>query len=478
MVIGLLAISCVARIISKTVNDKSKSEVIVYPAADGSPVSSDYQCTVNGKDVPIYTSGVETRGKSNQNHPYYFCYFDLSGDATIRVRSSVFPLDKANLVPNHDKISTTIETDGSLKFTVSKPTKVTVMPNGFDELLRVLHIFVNPIEPVPEGPFVTVLSGCPPVQDRINVRAGQTLYIAGGAFIRANVSVSGAGARVMGRGIIDFSSWPHFEGPAGGPFRITGADTINPVVIDGVILRQGWRATISTSGSGVRLNNVKIVSSSVLNDDPIWNNASNVIIQDLFIRGDDDCIGIKGSGGDVRNVSVRNSQLWSDRARNIIFGPESKGDVIDNIEFVNLDLYRHVTANDNSGAKCISCYAICIHAGGRSFDAPQRVRNVLFENIRIQSEKYNGPLNLLEIRAVVQKQWGVVAPGTVDGPMVFRNIEYTGDAQALIDIDGYDLDHPVQNISISKLYRNGTFVTEQSPGISIGKYAHNIKINR
>lgn len=455
-------------------NQNRPTTLIVYPAAPGSPVSEDYEVTVEGHNVPVYTAGVETRGKAYQNHPYYFCYFDIAGEVNVCVRSKVYPLAQAILHPNADAFSPTVEPDGSLKFRITRPTKVTVMPKGFAELLRVLHIFVNPIEAIPQGPNVRILEGCPPVQDRIYVNAGETLYIAGGAFIRANVTVRGAGARVLGRGIIDFSTWPHFEGPAGGPFRVIGEDPDNPVIIDGVILRQGWRATISTSGRGIRLRNVKVVSSSVVNDDPIWNSASDVIMEDLFLRGDDDCIGIKGNQGDVRNVIVRDSQLWSDRARNIIFGPESRGDVIENIRFSNLDLYRHITANDTSNSKCIGCYAICIHAGGRSFDKPQRIRNVVFEDIRIHSEAFDGRLNLVEIRAVIQKQWGVYAPGTVDGPILFRNIYYSGDPSARIVIDGYDEDHMVQNIKISNLFRNGALVTESSEGVFIGRFARNI----
>jgi len=457
---------------------ESNANLIIYPAASGSPISDDYQVAVNGRPVPVYTAGVETRGKANQNHPYYFCYFDLSGQATVQVRSKVYPLRNAILHPQADTFSPVIEADGSLKFTVSKPVKVTVLPKGFEELLRVLHIFVNPIEPIPEGPQVRVLQGCPPVQDRIYVKPGETLYVAGGAFIRANVTVMGPGARVMGRGIIDFSTWPHFQGPPGGPFRVIGADPDQPVVIDGVILRQGWRATISTSGRGIRLRNVKIVSSSVVNDDPIWNSASDVIMEDLFIRGDDDCIGIKGNQGNVRNVLVRDSQLWSDRARNIIFGPESQGDLIENIEFRNLDLYRHMTANDTSSSKCLGCYAICIHAGGRSFEHPQRIKNVLFENIRIHCEKYQGSLNLLEIRAVIQKQWGVHAPGTVDGPIVFRNIYYTGDPNARIVIDGYDDSHRVENVKFFGLFRNGILVDAQSKNVVLGPHTGHIEFHK
>ncbi len=454
--------------------EKPSLKVIVYPAAPGSPLSEDYEVTVEGQKVPVYTAGVETRGKAHQNHPYYFCYFDLEGEVTVRVRSRVYPLHQAILHPNGEAFLPRVESDGSLKFTVNRPVKVTVMPKGFAELLRVLHIFVNPIEPIPEGPNVRVLEGCPPVQDRIYVNAGETLYVAGGAFIRANVTVAGKGAKVLGRGIIDFSTWPRFEGPPGGPFRVIGEDPNDPVVIDGVILRQGWRGTISTSGRGIRLRNVKVVSSSVVNDDPIWNSASDVIMEDLFLRGDDDCIGIKGNQGDVRNVIVRDSQLWSDRARNIIFGPESRGDVIENIRFSNLDLYRHITANDTSNSKCIGCYAICIHAGGRSFDKPQRIRNVVFEDIRIHSEAFDGRLNLVEIRAVIQKQWGVHAPGAVDGPVVFRNIYYHGDPLARIAIDGYDEEHLVQNIQFVNFFRNGTPVKSDSEGVFVGRFAHNV----
>ncbi|MGQ9620654.1 MAG: hypothetical protein ACUVTX_06685 [Bacteroidales bacterium] len=33
-----------------------KSEIMVYPASEGSPVSNDYMCSVNGKDVAVYTA--------------------------------------------------------------------------------------------------------------------------------------------------------------------------------------------------------------------------------------------------------------------------------------------------------------------------------------------------------------------------------------------------------------------------------------
>ncbi|MGQ9620710.1 MAG: hypothetical protein ACUVTX_06980, partial [Bacteroidales bacterium] len=263
--------------------------------------------------------------------------------------------------------------------------------------------------------------------------------------------------------------------PEGGPFRVRAEDPNNPIVIDGVILRQGWRATMSTGGSGLKINNVKIVSSSVVNDDPIWNNASDVTIRDMFIRGDDDCIGIKGNGGDVRNVSVRDCQLWSDRARNIIFGPESKGDVYDNIEFVNIDMYRHIVAADSSRSKCLGCYAIAIHSGAKSFTEPQRITNVLFEDIRINSEKYDGELNLFDIRTVVQERWGVSAPGIVDGPVIFRNITYNGDPAAKILISGYAISHPVQNVTFAGLYRNGHLVTNESKGVSINQNTGNIR---
>ncbi|MGQ9621704.1 MAG: hypothetical protein ACUVTX_12115, partial [Bacteroidales bacterium] len=136
MCMGLITMSCINLVSNKShinlVSNKSQDKVIVYPAAEGSPVSTDYIVTVARKDVPVYTAGVETRGKANQNHPYYFCYFDLSGEATITVSSKEFSLENAILVPNHEKIKYKTGSDGSLKFTVKGPTKITVMPKGYD----------------------------------------------------------------------------------------------------------------------------------------------------------------------------------------------------------------------------------------------------------------------------------------------------------------------------------------------------------
>jgi hypothetical protein len=75
---------------------------------------------------------------------------------------------------------------------------------------------------------------------------------------------------------------------------------------------------------------------------------------------------------------------------------------------------------------------------------------------------------------VIQKQWGVYAPGAVDGPVVFRNIYYHGDPLARITIDGYDEEHLVQNVQFVNFFRNGIPVKRDSVGVFVGRFARNV----
>ena len=441
--------------------------VVTYPAPSGAPTSTDYIVFADTQSVPVYTAGTSTFNQ--QNHPYYFCSFDFTGQARVTVYSSRYPLTaNALLEPLESGIVPSV-VGGTMTFVVTSSGQYTVMPQGISNLLRVLHIFANPIEAPPTGSNVRVLTGFPPVQNLITVGANEILYVDGGAFIRANIRTTGAGARICGRGILDTSPWPHFSGPSGvaNPFIFANGTVGSPIRVEGVVLRHGWRAT-AVVRSNVILSNVKICSSQQTNDDAVSIEGANVLVENCFIRSDDDCVTTKNQ---CENITVRNCQLWCDRARNIMLGPESSGLYQRNFLMENLLLFRHIVTESNEGELCIGCPAIALQAGGPD----SHYSSITIRNVRVVSEPRSSGLNYIQVATVVQPLWGVNYPGYVDGPILLENISYTGgQATASVRVEGYDSDHLVQNVTFRAVSRHGVPVTRTSPNVTVNANTRNI----
>ena len=79
------------------------------------------------------------------------------------------------------------------------------------------------------------------------------------------------------------------------------------------------------------IRNIKIVNSRVQNDDGINPcNSQDVLIDDCFVRTDDDCVALKGlrnlnaPDAPVHGITVRHCVFWCDRARIFLFAHESQ----------------------------------------------------------------------------------------------------------------------------------------------------------
>ena len=103
----------------------------------------------------------------------------------------------------------------------------------------------------------------------------------------------------------------------------------------------------------------------------------------FFMRNSDDCIALYnhrwnwwGGSGDI---TVQNSILWADVAHPINVGGHGDpaaptGEVIENLIFRNIDILEH----DEDAPPYQGCMAI--DCGDKN-----HVRNILFENIRVES---------------------------------------------------------------------------------------------
>jgi polygalacturonase len=129
---------------------------------------------------------------------------------------------------------------------------------------------------------------------RIDLTAGQTLYIAGRAIVKSAVTSTGDNIRIMGRGILCGNDWPHSKGPTAR--MVWPADGRN-ILIEDIVIRGASNWTVAPSRCDrVLVRNLRICGSRCGNDDGIDPcNSSNVTIRNCFIHTDDDGIAIKGT---------------------------------------------------------------------------------------------------------------------------------------------------------------------------------------
>ncbi|MCS7238515.1 MAG: glycosyl hydrolase family 28 protein, partial [Thermoguttaceae bacterium] len=416
--------------------------VVVYPAADGAPLISEYRVEVNGKPVPVYL-GSPVRF-------YGFCQFDVKGPVTVRVTTTL-PLVNPRLIPERFQIAISQE-GNSVVFRLAHPCHITLLPDGGSPA-NALHLFANPPEeniPRPDDPSVIYFG--PGIYKRdVVVEDGQTLYLAGGCILKGAVSLRGRNAQVRGRGIIDGSDWGHFERREV-PLRITGPSTM----VEGIVVRLSWRAGVYVSRtSDVVIKNVKVCASRFANDDGITvSNGDNVRVSGCFVRTDDDCIALKGYSADRRDVFAcvfEDCQLWCDRARIILIGHETMVHHMRDIQFKNIDILR------------FSMTPFLIEPGELGTAGP----NIVFENIRLIGWG-DSQRPLIQIQPTVNRWMQLKKPGWVDG-ITLQNIEFVGrHGGPWVVIRGYDTAHTTRNVSVINLRVNGRPLQPEDPGVNVG----------
>ncbi|MBN1418808.1 MAG: endo-polygalacturonase, partial [Planctomycetes bacterium] len=319
------------------------SEVVAYPAPAGEALSTDYEVLAGGKRIDVYAARVldpPFAGKQwDYGGPYSFANFDMDGPVEVRITSKR-SLQKVVIRPASSGIRATPDGDRTIVIALDRPRKLSIEPDGRKGPLL---LFANPIEtdvPKPDDPGVIFFGPGIHEPDRIEIRSGQTLYLAGGAVVKAEVLARGERIRIRGRGILDGSKWQWRKGPVGNLIAIRDASDVE---VSGITLRGSSHWTIVPSKSRrVTIRNVKLCNSRVQNDDGINPcNSQDVLITDCFIRSDDDCVALKGldaTGGNVERITVEGSILWCDRARIFLLGHESRAPFMRNITLRNLDI--------------------------------------------------------------------------------------------------------------------------------------------
>ncbi len=353
--------------------------------------------------------------------------------------------------------------NGVVRFTVAKPVPLTIEFNG--EWKKVLHLFADPPEKTKPPANARVFAAGVHDAGVIELKDGETLYLAEGAWVKGQVRARNVrDIAIHGRGVLDGTDQPRsnmvfFEG-------------VSNAVIEGVTVfhSKTWTVHIRNS-EGIRIDGLKILNYQTGTDGIDLVATSRVMVENTFVRANDDCVVVKtfngaGKGPDVRDITVRKSVFWNMPWGNAIeIGFELRAARVEKILFDDIDIIRV-----ERGA------ALSIHNGDAAV-----VEDVEFRNIRIEDAQHK----LIDL-AVVYGQYGADRPpqdqraarymrGAWDGVLRFppeeaaerarfrgqirnirfKNIHVVDGKFAFSVIAGFDADHTVENVTIEGLIVHG-----------------------
>ena len=459
---GLLAIAILVAVLTTLSGQvwgsmTNTANVVTYPAPAGETLSDDYEVYAAGRQVDTYMARVldpPFAGKQwDHGGPYSFVNFDMSGSVVVRIVSKR-SLRHVVIRPRSYGLQPMLEDDYTLNLTLDQPRKLSVEPDGKNGPLL---LFANPLEtdaPRPDGQGVIYFGPGVHKPEKIVLESNQTLYLAGGSVVKAEVLAQGANIQIRGRGILDGSDWEWRKGPVGNLIAIRNSSDVE---VNGITLRGSAHWTIVPKNSQrVTIRNVKLCNSRVQNDDGINPcNSQDVLITDCFIRSDDDCVALKGldfsaPNSDVERITVENSVLWCDRARIFLLGHESRAAFMRNVTLRNLDIIH------------FSMTAFLLEPG-----EDMRLEDITIENIRIHGE---GQKELLRLRPVVNQYMRKKVPGFIQG-VHFRNVTLEGKpGEYLVQIQGADAEHNVRDVTFEDVSILGSKLTEASKEVRIGEH--------
>ncbi|MBN2269636.1 MAG: hypothetical protein JXN61_03425 [Sedimentisphaerales bacterium] len=459
---GLMAFGVLFSVlVVASARSSAAAKVVTYPAPTGEALSTDYEVLAAGQKVDVYTARVldpPFAGKEwDFGGPYSFANFDFSGSVTVRIVSK---RSLANVVirPESFGIKPALVDDHTLELTLDRPRKFSVEPDGRKGPLL---LFANPLEtdaPKPDDKDVIYFGPGVHKPEKIVLESNQTLYLAGGAVVKAEVLAQGQNIRIRGRGILDGSDWEWRKGPIGNLIAIRNSTDVE--VSDITLRGSSHWSIVPKSCRRVTIRNVKLCNSRVQNDDGINPcNSQDVLITDCFIRSDDDCVALKGldfsgENSNVERITVENSVLWCDRARIFLLGHESRAEFMRDITLRNLDII-HFTMTP------------FLFEPGEDM----RLENVTVENIRIHGE---GQREFIRLRPVVNQYMRKKVPGFISN-IKFKDITLSGrGGEYLVQVQGADAEHNVRDVTFENVSIAGAKLSRESSPVQIGSYTQNV----
>lgn len=369
-------------------------KVKIYPAPQGIELSAAFEVKVEGKEVPVYKTKVPPKDpipRLNHSRSEFgfasLASFDMNEPVTITVN---YPeaIDTVKFLPASFNIVPKIDGQ-AITFTLDRPKHVTIEVNG--DWQESLHIFANPFEEnIPDKNDPNVVYFGPGVHDIVNLKVidNQTVYIAGGAYIRcgfnenekqalstnnqkylASFILNGKNVAFRGRGIIEQAAIPR----AKRRYTVLAEECEN-VTIEGITILDPSRWTVPIKRSkNVHVDNIKIIGWRGNADGVDISSSEDVLVENCFLRTLDDLIVVKSrtGQGEAKNIHARNCVLWNELAHALSIGAEIRQN-ISNVLFEDCDIIHDV--GRETALRIYHCDSAT-------------VSNITFQNIRVEEAR-------------------------------------------------------------------------------------------
>jgi hypothetical protein len=421
-----------------------------------------------------------------------FGLFEFSRPVAVEIRTD-FDVRWVDIRPRSAGVVSAIADDHhGVRFQVSGLVPLTVEFN--DDLGQVVHLFPYAPErdvPASDSPGVRYFGPGLHEPGLIELRDGETLYLAPGAWVKGNVrSIGSRNITIRGRGVLDGSDVggnPPAEavvGPgAAGLRNLIYLEGTVGAKIEGITLfnSHGAWTVYMTGTTGTRVDGVRILNPSVNYGDDGFDIVSScdVLVENIFVRTNDDCVVVKNLGDvDTHDITVRHAVLWNmpTGGNGLEIGFETRNKPIHGVRFEDVDLI-HVERGS----------AISIHNGDAA-----TVEDVVFRDIRVEDARRK----LIDF-AVVYAQYGADRPasneensrrldvgGSWDGLLSYppgekreharfrghirnirvENMSVVEGALPYSVLAGFDGDHEVEDVVIEGLRYQGRPILNASDG--------------
>ena len=434
------------------------AEIVAYPAPPGLITSPDF--TLKANITPIWVEKIGSKLKSfdytiglyggREMEDLNAAGFSFSGKVTITITASA-DIKSYVIRPRSRNIVATVN-GHNITFTIEKPQKIYIEINQLPHLA----IFADPIEinPPKNGDTGVIYFG-PGTHNpgQIDLKSNQTIYIAAGAAVNANIRGKDLkNVTITGRGILQ------------GNVKISSTTNLN---VSGIFIRntKGWTNTL-TDCHNSSYRNVKVFGYeaiySVDGIDPV--SCTNFTIDDCFMRCRDDCVAIKSGDYKLRvdSVFVTNCVMvgWS-CSDGVTLGFELNGGPVENVVVKNCDI---LYARGDGMTKGHSGFGIVC-------DGPAMVRNIRFEDIRVEEQVEFKNLEIVVTNGTI---YGNDPPGHIKG-VYLKNISWENPDKPFI-ISGFSSENLVEDITFDHCSAGGKVLTDTTDAVfRLNKFVRDIK---
>jgi hypothetical protein len=324
-------------------------------------------------------------------------------------------------------------------------------PNVTNPVLHPMLVFANPLEgvvPDPADPDVLYFGpGVHELGSKVPLRDDQTIYLAGGAWVKGTFIANGPvhNLTIRGRGVLDgsFVDTGNQDQNKNQPGMIDIADqSSSNLLVEGITLANAPRFNVRALGRFTTVENVKIIDWWWSADGMVGGNSS--LLENNFIKVNDDSIKL----------------FWGDTIarKNTIWQLENGAPFMISWNIhVDSDTF-HVYDNDVIHAEH---YRIAKSAIFRALHATEgNLSRYLFEDIRVEDAHFR----LFDL-TLDDNKWHdpELGWGSLD-TLIFRDIQADGPFSQAGLIHGADADHLVSNVALQDVSVGSTCLSSAEDG--------------